>query len=372
MEHESQEPVVGSKDPGSKIPLPGESLPSRIVIQNHIGSPWMRWFSGLGWVAFFLCFFGLMAMVGMNSQYGDGGGSGVAEVYHSGSKTADSKIALIRAEGALMSSDGFISKQIQRARKDKQVKAVVLRVDSPGGSVSASDNLYHQLVTLREERGIPIVVSMGGMAASGGYYISMAVGDRADSLYAEPTTTTGSIGVIIPHYNVSQLMKKYQIENDSIVSHPRKQMLSATKEPSREDREILQKYVNESFNRFKEIIRAGRPAFRDDPESLDVLATGEIFSGPQAEKNGLIDKIGYLEDAIAAAATFAGTDAESVRVVEYAGPVGVLDIVGLGQLAGTDSKAQEYHRIENLLQNLAVPRAYYLFSASVVLATSAE
>ena len=123
-----------------------------------------------------------------------------------------------------------------------------------------------------------IVVSMGSIAASGGYYVSMSVGDEEKTIYAEPTSTTGSIGVIIPHYNVAGLMEEYKVEDDSIVSHPRKHMLAMTQKMSEEERAIVQGYVMEAFDRFKDIVKTGRPATAK-PRKLDALATGEVFSG---------------------------------------------------------------------------------------------
>lgn len=346
---------------------PGPAGTPQIVIQNHQGGAFNRWFSWLGWVAFMMC---IPVIIGMSTLYSDyfDTSQGLTESFHSLSETSKDKIALIRAEGAIMSSEGYVAKQIKRVRDDKSVKAVVLRVNSPGGTVTASDNLYYQLKQLREDREIPIVVSMGGMAASGGYYIAMAVGDEENSIYAEPTTTTGSIGVIIPHYNVSKLMEEYDVVNDSIVSHPRKQLLSATKPASEEDREILQNYVNESFERFKDIVKSGRPKFREDPAALDVLATGEIFSGDQALKNGLVDKIGYLSDAIERAAELAGLKADGVRVVKYNGPVSLLDVVGVKANDIGGARAMEQQMLGKIMQNIATPKAYYMFSACPLLA----
>src|SRR5688500_19769660 len=108
-----------------------------------------------------------------------------------------------------MEGDGFVKRQIDRIREDENVKAIVVRVDSPGGTVTGSDYIYHHLKKLRKEKNVPIVVSMGGMAASGGYYVSMAVGDEKDTIFAEPTCETGSIGVILPHYDLSGLMARY-------------------------------------------------------------------------------------------------------------------------------------------------------------------
>ncbi len=296
----------------------------------------------------------ILGLVSTYKDYFDTTG-GIREKFHSGDRTASAKIAVIQVVGVLAESDGFAKKQVDRIREDENVKAVILRVVSPGGTVSASDYLYHHLCKLRDERKIPIVVSMGSIAASGGYYIAMVSGDQEDVIFAEPTTTTGSIGVIIPHYNISGLMKKYDVENDSIVSHPRKQLLSMTKPVSEEDREILQRYVDQSFERFKEIVKSGRPMFRADEAALNDLATGEIFTAQQALERQLIDRIGFLEEAIDRAAELAGLNANSVRVVTYQKPASVLAAVGVAE---SDNRP-----LERAILSLSVPKAYYLFTA---------
>ena len=131
----------------------------------------------------------------------------IHEKLHSGSATASAKVAIIAVKGAIMESDGFVKRQIDRVRNDDDVKAIVVRVDSPGGTVTASHYIYHHLKKLQKDKEeasgeeFPMVVSMGSIAASGGYYVSMAVGDAPDTIYAEETTWTGSIGVIIPSYD---------------------------------------------------------------------------------------------------------------------------------------------------------------------------
>ena len=225
---------------------------------------------------------------------------------------ADAKIAIITIDGAILRSEGHVKHQIDRVRDDENVKAVVLRINSPGGTVTASDYLYHHLVELRKEKNIPIVVSMGGICASGGYYIAMAVGDGEKLIYAEPTTWTGSIGVIIPHYNFSGLMKEYGIEDDSIASHPLKETGSATKDMSPEQRAVLEELVQVSFEGFKDIVKKGRPNLDDETKDedgltdLDKVATGQVFTARQAKGRGLVDEIGFIEKAIDRAIELSG------------------------------------------------------------------
>ena len=256
-----------------------------VVVQQASGG-FFRFFSWLGWLGLFLCVPALMGLLASSRDYLDTTG-GIQEKYHSLAKKADDKVAVIDVTGVIMDGNGFVKHQIDRVRDDDAVKAVVVRVDSPGGTITGSDYILHHLNRLKDEKQIPLVVSMGGIAASGGYYVAMAVGDEPRSIFAEPTTTTGSIGVIIPHYDISGLLNRYDIKNDSIASHPRKQMLSMTKEMAPEDRTILEGYVNESFVRFKDIVLQGRPAYRDNTEALDALATGEIFTAGRGQGNGL-------------------------------------------------------------------------------------
>lgn len=330
---------------------PTDGHPPAIVIQQ--GNGVARWFSWLGWMGLMFCIPVILGLLASYRDYFDTTG-GIQEKFHSGSQTASKKIAVIRAVGVLADSNGFVKQQIDRIRKDEEVRAIVLRVDSPGGTVSASDYLYHHLCQLRDDRDLPIVVSMGGIAASGGYYIAMVSGDQENVIYAEPTSTTGSIGVIIPHYNISRLLEDWKVENDSIVSHPRKQLLSMTKPVSAEDRAILQRYVDQSFERFKEIVKSGRPMFREDKALLEKLATGEIFTAQQAVESRLVDRIGFLEDAIDRAAELAGLNVDNVRVVSYRRPPTVLGAVGFAESNETS--------LEQAIINLSVPRAYYLFT----------
>jgi protease-4 len=324
----------------------------QIIIQQANGS-YGRIFAWIGWAGFGICAILIISQYLVLSDYFDTSG-GMYESFHSGANFGSDKIAIISLSGVIIEGDGFVKRQIDRVREDKNVKAIVLRINSPGGTVTGSDYIYHHLSRLRKERKLPMVVSMGSMAASGGYYAAMAVADQPKSIYAEPTTTTGSIGVIIPHYDISGLLSRYDVKDDSIASHPRKQMLSMTRPIPDDHRRILQQYVDDSFDRFKDIVKSGRPAFRENPELLDELATGEIFSAMQAKENGLVDEIGFIEDAIDRALEMAGLDKETTRVVRYQKHVGLLDLPALAV-----SRSERSSDLSKLLE-LSTPRAYYL------------
>jgi protease-4 len=270
----------------------------------------------------------------------------------------EGKIAIIRLEGTILSGEGFIKHQIEQVIKDKSVKGVVLRINSPGGLVAASDLIYHQLSQMRDERGeegtqLPMVVSMGGLAASGGYYAAMAVGDTPDSVYAEPSTWTGSIGVIIPHYNFAGFLKDHGIEEDSIRSHPLKGMGSLARKLKPEEEKILQGLVDSFFTKFKDIVQSGRPKM--SREQIDSVATGQVFTMEQALANGLVDKEGYLEDAIRGVIGMAGLSESQVRVVEYQKQPTLIDLF----LA--EAKQQPSLDVSTLL-NATTPQAHYLYT----------
>lgn len=328
------------------------SHPSTIVVQARESGG--RWFHRLGWIGFLITLPMLAGLSVRYHEYFDRTG-GITEKFHSGAKDGSNKIGIVRVSGAILEGDGFVKRQIDRLRDDPQVKAIVVRVDSPGGTVTGSDFIYHHLRKLREERKLPMVVSMGSLAASGGYYVAMAVGDQPQRIFAEPTTTTGSIGVIIPHYDLSGLMARYDVKDDSIVSHPRKQLLSMTHPASPEDREILQRYVDESFARFKEIVKSGRAKFRDDPAALDALATGEVFTAPAALERGLVDALGFIDDAIHRAAELAEIPVDSARVVEFEQPRTLLESMV--------AVRAETCPLRQILNAVATPHAYYLYSA---------
>ncbi|MFP6657624.1 MAG: signal peptide peptidase SppA [Pirellulales bacterium] len=274
------------------------------------------------------------------------------ETLHSGSAAASDKIAIISVGGAILDSDGFVKQQIDRVRQDKNVKAIVLRVDSPGGTVTASHYLFHHLKELQKEKEIPLVVSMGGIAASGGYYISMAVGDAEDTIFAEETTWTGSIGVIIPNYDISGLMEDWKITDRSYASGQLKQMGSPTRKADTVEVETFNALIQETFDEFKNIVKQGRPNLANDKAAMNEISTGQIFTAKQAKRLGLVDKLGYIEDAIDRAADLAALSKDSYRVVQYDRPQSLFDI--------TLMRAPPKNLELSALLDLTTPRAYYL------------
>ena len=195
---------------------------------------------------------------------------------------------------------------------------------------------------------------MGGIAASGGYYIAMAAGTGPDVIFAEPTGFTGSIGVVIPHYNFTGMMEKIGAQEDSIASHPLKTMGSMVRPMTEKERKIFQELVDEGFKRFKDIVKSGRTKFEKDPTALDKLATGQIFTTEQAKQNGLVDKIGFIEDAIHRAIELAGLDSNDVKVIKYKPEPSLASI-----LLGAQARRSAAVDFQTLLE-MTTPRAYYL------------
>jgi protease-4 len=350
--------------PPNEIQVVRQPAPTtQVVIQQPSA------FGRYGRFLLFLLLIAVAVIIGQHASYKEyfSPADQPTEKYHSLSKTATDKVAIIKIEGTIMNAEGYIKKQIDRVRQDKNVKAVVLRIDSPGGTVTASDYLYHQLRKLAtEDRGtkekeFPIVVSMGGMCASGGYYLAMSAGGRDDVLFAEPSTWTGSIGVVIPHYDVSDLLANWNIKDDSIVSDKFKLMGSPTRQLSPEQREeerkLLQELVDLSFARFKDVVLGGRPKLKDDEKSLKTVTTGRIFTAGQAKDLKLVDEIGFLDDAIARAVKLAGGDEKSMRCVNYEEPPGALKMI-LGADAPVQPAAAKLDLAAVL--DLTAPRAYYL------------
>ncbi|OGW32650.1 MAG: multidrug transporter [Nitrospirae bacterium GWC2_42_7] len=207
-----------------------------------------------------------------------------------------SRIALVRIEGPILDSKKIVD-EIKEYTKDSSVKAIVLRVDSPGGAVAPSQEIYAEVkkAVLKKK----VVVSMGSVAASGGYYISAP----ASKIIANPGTLTGSIGVILEIPNLEGLMSKIGIKTEVIKSGRHKDMGSAFRGIKQEEREILQGVMDNVHEQFIRAVSEGR---KIKIETVREIADGRIFSGEQAVDNGLIDELGTLEDAIKTAATLVG------------------------------------------------------------------
>lgn len=261
------------------------------------------------------------------------------------------KIVIIPINGIIdaRQSERFCQ-QIRAAAKDKSVKGLIIRINSPGGTISGSDQIYDQIRRFRRECDRPVVAFMEGVAASGGYYTAVA----CQQIIAEPTAITGSIGVILGHFVFGELFeKKLGIKPVILKSGPKKDWPSSFEPPTSEQLDYLRdRLLEPAYQRFVDVVREGRGDIISD-QRLQDLADGSIFTAPQAKENGLIDRVGYLEDAIELIKDVAGLD--RARVVEYRQP---LSLVGLL----TQAVAGRLNLDMSSLFELLIPQALYLWS----------
>lgn len=287
-----------------------------------------------------------------------GGDSGWQEdIYQQG---LGDKLVLIDVDGIILAGqeEDFFStptydhqvflSQIEHAFSSSDVKGVILRVNSPGGAVSELDEIYFKMNELREKYPKPMVVYMDRVAASGGYYIATP----ADKIFANRNTITGSIGVILGNYNYYQLAENLGIKDQTFKSGTHKDILNPMREMTQEEERIIQELVDESYGFFVDAIVESRGM---DRARVIELADGRIYSGQQAVNNGLIDEIGFLEQAISATAELASID--DPQVVRYTRN----DIFKLNNfLSGL--KNPSFNQLEYFISNKREPSLMYLWN----------
>jgi protease-4 len=204
-----------------------------------------------------------------------------------------------------------VREELEKAEEDARVRAVVLRINSPGGTVTASDILYHEIMRFKERRKIPVVACILDVGASGGYYVALA----ADQIVVHPTTVTGSIGVLMLTVNASGLLEKIGVSANYVTSGPFKDMGSPFRSLRPEERALFQSLIDQLYGRFVQVVARSRKL---DESRVRSIADGRVHTATEAVTLGLVDRIGYLEEAIGMARTAAGlTDA---RVVTYHRP----------------------------------------------------
>lgn len=236
------------------------------------------------------------------------------------SVTAGNKIAVIYVDGAITGGRGTSSilsenggtdnliKQLHEAGDDPLVQGIVLRINSPGGSSTATEEVGVEIKKIRAQ-GKPIVTSMGDVAASGGYWLAACT----DKIYANPTTLTGSIGVYMPYSNWEELYKKIGIRQEKIKSGVHKDILSSDRPMTEEERVILQTMVDEIYQGFVEVVAEGRHM---ELETVKRLADGRVYTGKQAKELGLVDELGNLYDAIDGLSEMVGIQGKP-KIKEY-------------------------------------------------------
>ena len=244
---------------------------------------------------------------------------------------ASEKLAVIPIEGVIsgeLSGRGgyslvdVVKAQLDRAEEDKKVKAVILKVDSPGGEVLASDEIARAITEFQNNAGKPVIVSMGSLAASGGYYVSAP----CEWIVANELTITGSIGVIMHGFNYRGLMDKVGLVPEVYKSGKFKDMMSPTREPgsiTTEERAMVQKLIDETFAKFKSVVAEGRKnahASNKDGQALSAdwadYADGRVLSGTEAFKLGFVDQLGTFDDAVGKAEELGGVKKQA-NLIEY-------------------------------------------------------
>jgi protease-4 len=306
-------------------------------------------------------------------------------VHYSGKPEADDKIAIVSLEGVIVEGMlSFVHREIDQAARDKHVKAIVVRINSPGGSITASDDLHQRLTKLAQGDPVrktdpkPLIVSMGALAASGGYYVAMP----AQSIVAEQSTLTGSIGVFASFPDISGLAKKYEFGMTTIKQGEIKDSGSPFREMSPKERLVWQDMVDHAYNQFLDVVTAGRKDKLSKQELLHsitvqpvnagpvgadkkpaapyqrYLADGGIWTADDALKHKLVDQIGTLDDAVQVAHEAAKLG-KSYEAFRYEKTKSLSELI-LGSKTAVPSSVLEPGR----LSSAVTPRVWYLAPGS--------
>jgi len=282
----------------------------------------------------------------------------VVEQTHQEGETTE-RIVILPVMGVINDETSTFVSLAMRALEDDPPAAIVLRVNSGGGTVGASDRIWHQLDSFRAKHPkVKIVASYGSYAASGGYYISAL----ADHIYAEPTCITGSIGVMGQLFTFEGLLEKIGVEPITMIASgsPNKDTANdITRAWNEQDREVVQVLLDSAYDRFLEVVVKGRASVLSEDE-VKALATGKVYTANQALEVKLIDSIGYLDEAIEEAATLAGLQPDKVRVtILGAKPTLMQAIMGVK----TDLPTLSTEQVRSALLDLGVPRISYSITA---------
>jgi protease-4 len=274
------------------------------------------------------------------------------------------KIAVLHVEGViqdvstneLLSSAAYNHKgfldMLQHAAMDDTVEAIILRVNTPGGGVVESAEIHDQIVEIQEEYEKPVYISMGNTAASGGYYISAS----ADKIVAHPATVTGSIGVIMESINFGELAEDLGIDFNTLKSGEYKDIMSATRDMTEEEFEILQTIIDEMYDDFVQVIANGRGM---DENEVRNLGDGRVYTGQQAYENGLVDDLGSMDDTMSMIRD--DYDLQQASVIEYEANAGFSQYL-MGAMQSTISSDGEILGLQELLRQSNAPSAMYLYT----------
>ncbi|HEY7089065.1 MAG TPA: signal peptide peptidase SppA [Tepidisphaeraceae bacterium] len=274
------------------------------------------------------------------------------------------KIAIVDVDGMLMNArtSGWLqmgenklslfTQQMQMCERDPTVRAVVLRINSPGGTVTCSDTMYDTVKRFKAETKKPVVASAQEVCASGAYYLACS----SDVIVANPTSVVGSIGVIMQTFEVSSAMAKLGIKSESITSGPLKDMGSPFKPLDPSARAVMQGMINDYYGRFVGVVKENRPRLSSE-DNVKIATDGRVFSGEQALAMGLVDKVGRLEDAIDVAKQMA--HAPDAKVVMYKRPFGYSGSIYANQTAPPPRANSLSLELPEEASGILLPRGFY-------------
>ncbi len=215
--------------------------------------------------------------------------------------------------GARPSKVAFFREALLKAEADPDIAGVIVRINSPGGTVSASDTMYHEIMSFKQKRKIPVTAYIMELGASGGYYVAAA----ADHIVASPTAITGSIGVVAMKFNVEGLLSKIGVSEETFKSGPKKDFWSPFRPSTTEEKKMFQDIIDKLYTRFVEVVYTSRQKLLTEQE-VKVLADGRIFTAGEAFDARLIDQVAYLDETINAMKR--ALDIEHARVITYVRP----------------------------------------------------
>jgi protease IV len=351
MDFEQNSNQSNPLEPQPIPPVYNQNMSGATPVQRKRGAGWRIFWgivlalSFMANVALFLILIGVIAVfaTGQTSLLDE-------EVIREG--PSRNKIAMVSVQGAIYDESAEdLYRQLKIVRKDKHVKGVIVRVNSPGGTISASDQIYMEICKFRKEENKPVIAFMQGVAASGGYYTSVA----CDKIIAEPTTITGSIGVISWYLVMQELLEdKLGITPVTVKSGPKKDWPSSFRKPEPEEIQYIQdKLITPALDRFVEVVAEGR---KDSLtlEEVRRLADGGIFGAKEALDEKLIDQVGYLDEAIELVKSMAKIN--RAQVVQYRKPFSFKDVLG-------QSKTSLFKLNKATLYEFGTPQILYLWSA---------
>jgi len=351
------------RDTGQGSPTPGGSEPPRSVPTYSPYPPAperRRRFSG--WRVLWGVLFGLsvlanvglfLLLLGMVIVFAGAGSGGYGtNVLREGHRAT--RIAVVNIDGIIDESQADeVHRQLKAAKEDSAVKGIIVRVNSPGGTISASDRIYREIVDFRTKEGRPAVAFMRGMAASGGYYASVA----CEQIIAEPTAITGSIGVVMSHFVLRDLLEnKLGVQPVFLTKGTRKDWPSSFRKPTDEELAYIdERLLEPAYQRFVSVVQEGRRQVLSGEDVLK-LADGSIYVAEEAKAVSLIDKTGYLDDAIAMVKDRAGIT--EAQVIEYRKPLSFMDF-----LTAQGKKTSLLQLDRTKLFELCTPQVLYLWNA---------